>query len=443
MRNPSWKGADQSSNSSVIWYQTSKESAPATSEMMGELTVDVAIIGGGVMGLATAIGLAKSGTKVTVLEAGELGDGASGRNGGLIIPLMRLSPKEIHNRLGTHGEALVKAVISSADTVFNLVDKYAIACDPVRAGFLQSVHASSLVASTESSAEAWNACGSRAVFIDRAETQRILGSESYYGALFDPDAGCVNPLAYVRGLGRVAINLGATVHTQSPVISATSITGGKWQLTTPNGKVNAKYVVQCVSAQQPGIPADHARAAARSLIPITLHGLASRPVDPVIRQQILGRGEVTTDTRNYVLSIGYDVEGRIVTSGFRIFGGNPGTQQMVHFVAKRLSRVFPQLKGIEFEYIWHGIAALNRDWLPRLYHAEKGWYALTACNGRGMALSTTVGLAFAKSLLTENMDDLPIPVVAPKPVLMGPLLGSLMSRLLIPAGALQDHLRAK
>ena len=86
---------------------------------------------------------------------------------------------------------------------------------------------------------------------------------------------------------------------------------------------------------------------------------------------------------------------------------------MARFVAGRLERIYPDLAGIQFEYIWKGTAALNRHWLPGLYETAPDWYALTTCNGRGMALSTITGQMFGKALAGGNIGDYVLPCAAP------------------------------
>ncbi|MBT7758458.1 MAG: FAD-binding oxidoreductase, partial [Rhodospirillaceae bacterium] len=92
-----------------LWAATA---APAieTPAMEGDQKADVAIVGGGFTGLSAALHLALGGADVAVLEAGEPGWGASGRNGGQVIPGLKEDPREILKRFGPEqGEAMIKA----------------------------------------------------------------------------------------------------------------------------------------------------------------------------------------------------------------------------------------------------------------------------------------------------------------------------------------------
>lgn len=424
----------------IPWYDTCKEASPATEMLTDTVETDVSIIGAGVMGLSTALSLAESGCRVAVLEADDIGAGASGRNGGLIVPIMRTKPETILKVLGKKGEYLIKTVIDSADAVFDLVNRYAIACDPVRNGFLQPVHARSKVSDVEMAAASWSRWGAACGYMGAAETASCLGTDTYYGALFEPGGGAVNPLAYTRGLARAAISMGADVYVRSPVTRAIRRRDKRWRLVSGKGSVLSKTVVQCTSAQSPGLPFPTGASATNSLIPIVLHGLATKPLSESLQSRILPKKSVATDTRNCVFSVGYDSGHRLITSGAAPLGdGNVGMKQMAHFVAGRLTRIYPDLAGVEFEYIWKGIAALNRHSLPVLYKPEADWYALTACNGRGMALSTIAGRIFGKGLAGGTVDDFILPVITPNPVTLRNAIGGVLARVLIPAGAIQDR----
>ena len=424
----------------IPWYDTCKEVSPVTDILTETIEADVSVIGAGVMGLSTAISLAESGCRVAVLEADDIGAGASGRNGGLIVPIMRTKPETILKFLGRKGEHLIKTVIQSADAVFELVNRYAISCDPVRNGFLQPVHTRSKVPDVEMAAASWSRWGAACGYIGAEETASNLGTDTYHGALLETGGGAVNPLAYTRGLARAAISMGADVYIRSPVTAALRRNDKKWQLTTGNGSVLSETVVQCASVQVPGLPFPTGASATDSLIPIVLHGLATKPLSESLRNRILPKRSVATDTRNCVFSVGYDSGHRLITSGVAPLGdGSVGMKQMGCFVARRLKRVYPDLADIEFEYMWKGIAALNRNSLPVLYKPEPDWYALTACNGRGMALSTITGQVFGKVLVGGTIDDFILPVITPNPVRLRKVIGGALARVLIPAGAIQDR----
>ena len=118
--------------SSSLWSATAPP-APATQALEGEVTADVAIIGGGYTGLSCALAVAQGGAKAVVLEADVIGFGASGRNNGQVIPtLSRLDPDDVPKNIAPEaggaakGEQLVQLVADSAKFTFDLIRRHKI-----------------------------------------------------------------------------------------------------------------------------------------------------------------------------------------------------------------------------------------------------------------------------------------------------------------------------
>src|SRR3546814_7356252 len=121
--------------------------APATpadpdEPLQADCNVDVAIVGAGFTGLSTALHLARHGAKVCVLEAEQVGWGASGRNGGQVIPGLKYDPDDIARQFGPGADALIELAGAAADTVFDLIGQFNISCDAVRKGWIQTAHRS-------------------------------------------------------------------------------------------------------------------------------------------------------------------------------------------------------------------------------------------------------------------------------------------------------------
>src|SRR2546430_2821156 len=124
-----------------LWVATARP-APATPPLDMSRQADVAIVGAGYSGLAAALQLAEAGVSVVVLESGEPGWGASGRNGGQVIPGLKWDPDELVAMFGVDaGEQLVRVAGGSADTLFDLVARHGIECEAKRCGWIQPTFA--------------------------------------------------------------------------------------------------------------------------------------------------------------------------------------------------------------------------------------------------------------------------------------------------------------
>ena len=220
-----------------FWYADAP-AAPATHALEGEATADVAIVGAGYTGLSCALHLAERGARAIVLEAGEIGSGASGRNNGQVIPTFsRIEPDALADSTPPEqggrakGEQLVQLVADSAAFTFDLIRAHGMDCDAEQRGWVQPAHTPGRVKLAERRAAAWARRGAPVEMLDRAGVERITGSRFWHGGWLNRSGGRVQPLAFCRELARVAMAKGAQVFTGSRVI-ALSRQGAEWRVAT-------------------------------------------------------------------------------------------------------------------------------------------------------------------------------------------------------------------
>lgn len=383
------------------------------------------------MGVSAGLALVEAGARVVVLEASAIGAGASGRNGGLVVPsLPRVGPERLTQILGPErGAALARLVAGSAEATFALIRRLGLSCEAVQAGWLNPAHAACLAPSVAARAGAWAAAGGASVWLEAGEARDRLGSDQVFGALFDPTGGHLNPLAYARELARAFLASGGVLHDGTAVMRADA----GWVLTTPGGRVRAPWVLQCTNGQSTGFR-DAVRA---STVPLLVYQMATPVLDAARRARVLPRGESFSDTRNNLLACRWTSQGRLVTGGMAMLhaGAMP---RLLASHTRRLRRVFPALAGVPLERIWRGQAALTGDFLPRLFAPAAGWIAPIGCNGRGIALCTVLGRVLAGAVLTGRMEDLPLPLVPPRPI-RPQFLARLAPQILLPIGDWQDR----
>ncbi len=417
-----------------LWAATAREAA-CYAALVRDVDVDIAVIGGGIHGLAAALAAAEAGKSVVVLEAVAIGHGASGRNGGLVVPsLPRVGPDEVLRMFGPErGEAFIRVVLGAPGEVFGLVERFGIDCGARQAGWLNPAHGPGLVANLERRHAAWQRFGCPATLLSAEETRRRIGSVRFHGAIADPTGGHLNPLAYTRGLARAAAQAGAVVHERTPVRRAEQ-RGERWRLLTDTGSVTAARVLQATNAQPPGVPAD---AGAAGTVPLVVYELATPVLTAAQRAAILPGGESMSDTRNNLFACCIDESGRIVTGGMAPLTQIGARDWLPPMLARRLGRIFPQLAPARFEYVWSGRAALTPDFLPRLFEAAPGWITPITCNGRGVALSTAIGARVGRWLATDGAADLPLPRSEPRAIPLHPIAAR-VPQWLLPLGMLAD-----
>lgn len=420
-----------------LWHVTA-EPAPPLSPGGGDDTADVAIVGGGYLGLSTALHLAERGARVVVAEAHEPGFGASGRNTGFVVPsfVASLGPNEVEAALGgARAARLCRLVGGAGERVFELVHKHRIACDAAQAGWLQPAHSRARIDFLARRQSDWARHGKRLTLLDREETHRLTGAPSWHGALLDPSGGHVNPLGYARGLARAALASGVTIRGGARVTKLDR--GGRgWILTTPSGRIAADRAVLATNA----LTGDLVPEFTRSVVPLVVHQIATRPLDPVNRRRLLPGNESLSDTRRDIFAVRWTPDGRLVTGGAAaLAAGAPG--RLRRSLVARLKRLLPIAGPLEADFAWSGVIAVTRDRLPRVFELDRGLFAAVGCNGRGLALSTALGGVLAEFLAGADPGALPVPIARPAPI-RGHLAARHLPSVLLPWARLRDRLES-
>ncbi len=396
-----------------LWAATAPP-PPPTEALQGGARTDVAVVGAGFTGLSAALHLAEAGVACTVLEAAEIGWGASGRNNGQVIPtLSRLDPDAIVAGVprecggAEKGEAFVALIRDSASLVFDLIRRHRIRAEAVQNGWIQPAHRASRLRLAESRVRQWGSRGAPVRLLSRAEMAALAGSDHWHGGWENRTGGRINPLGFARGLAEAAIRAGATVHTRSPVAGITRDGGGAgWRLTTPGGALRADRVVIATNAYTgaavwPGLR--------RTVVPVRSYQMATGVLSDNVRKSILPEGHALSDTRGDLYFYRFDANGRLVTGGGLIlpFGWEGRIQDRIR---ERVARVFPQVGEVRFDHVWWGYVGGTADRLPHAYELAPGVLAWTGCNGRGVGLATALGRELARASAGVPVREIAAPV---------------------------------
>ncbi|HEX7388568.1 MAG TPA: FAD-binding oxidoreductase, partial [Acidiphilium sp.] len=200
------------------YYEATARLTATTTPLEGDLRCDVAILGAGITGISAALHLAERGYRVAVLEAERIGFGASGRNGGQVLPGFAADQVKVRRIMG---EAVAKHLwdmsIEAVDLLHAQVARFAIPCDPQR-GYLHVAVKERQVRELEAWMRELDALGTPGFSLLRGgDLQSRLASPRYKAAIFDPIAGHIHPLNYTLGLAHAAMAAGAEIFTGTRV----------------------------------------------------------------------------------------------------------------------------------------------------------------------------------------------------------------------------------
>jgi glycine/D-amino acid oxidase-like deaminating enzyme len=323
-----------------------------------------------------------------------------------VIPGLKYDPDELVQRFGeTAGNRLVEVVGGAADNVFDVIDRYGIECSAVRSGWIQPAPSRAMLETVTRRARQWEARGAKVSLLDGTEVSRRLGTKSYIGGWIDHRAGSIQPLSYVRGLARAAQSLGVAVHGRTAVSRLVRNEGG-WRVETQGGaSVEAQQVVVATNgytgALWPGLR--------QSVIAANSFIVATRPLPTGIGDDILRGGEVASDSRRLLLYFRRDAAGRLLMGGRGPFSEPSANGDWAH-LERAVELMYPQLKGIGYEYRWAGRVAITADFLPHVHEPAPGLSIALGYNGRGIAMATTVGKHLAERMCSGSAAAFPFAV---------------------------------
>ena len=384
---------------------------PATQPLEQRRHVAAAVIGAGFTGLSTALHLAQAGVEVAVLEAKDIGWGASGRAFGQVVPYLKQGHAAIVRHYGPErGQRIVDAVAEGPALVFELIERYGIDCWPVRSGLIFAAHSPAGRRDLENRTTYWQARGAPVEWLEGPACADLIGSRLYPAASLDRRGGHINPFAYVRGLATAATAAGATIHTATPVHGVRR-DGTHWVLDAGREGLSADAVVLATNAYSgdlfPGLR--------DSIIPMRGHGFVTDPLSDNVRRSILPQRQSLTDTRHLFSAVRVLPDGRLhISAHGPAFG--PERPADWRRVDARARRLFPQLGTLHWRQGWSGWVAMTPELFPRLHELAPGLFAGLGYNGRGIAAATMMGRDLATLVRGGTNAETVFPVVPLRPL---------------------------
>ena len=377
--------------------------------LVGDLTVDVAVIGGGFTGLTTAYNLCKAapGMSVAVFESEVIGFGASGRNGGFSMTLFGLEPAVTKALFGHERTVAAHRYMErSVDYVDQLVQEHDIQSDYEYPGFLRAATTPGYAKRIHKDLEILTSMGISGIeWIEAEAIKAEVNSPRFLGGWWEPRCGLLDPARHARELKRIAVEAGAQIYENTPVAQIER--GGKFNLHTPGGTVTADKIVFATNAYSHLIP-----QLRRKQVPAFTHMIVTAPLSDAQLSEIGWRNrQGVEDARNLVHYFRLTKEDRITIGGGDVslaYGRDMErdlNERIFNDLERDLVWLFPHLKGVEITHRWGGPVSVTIDMAPAIGFVgdERAVYSLGYV-GHGVSMTHLNGELLADLVLERETD---------------------------------------
>ena len=390
------------------WLEEVRGDAADAASLAGEVRADVAIIGGGYVGLWTATRLKETDPTcdVVLVEQDICGGGASGRNGGFVLPWWPKLPTL--KKLVGAVEA-VRIAESSAQVIPEIRDfcqTHSIDADFRQGGWLWTATSSAQLGAWDALLEICARAGIEPFRrLDPEEVASRSGSTAHRAGIFEATAAIVQPAALVRGLRRVALERGVRIFEHTPVRNFSR--GRPVVLRCHSGTLTADRLVIAANAWAAGI-----RELAHALAVISSDMIVTAPIPEALDRIGWHRDLSITDSQTMVGYYRLTRDGRVAfgKGGWTIaFGGHirrafDRSAERAREVTADFRRYYPALRDVPITHDWSGPIDRTPTGLPLFGHLGGrphivygvGW------SGNGVGPSLIGGKILASMALGRN-----------------------------------------
>lgn len=359
----------------------------------GDLTADVAVVGGGFTGLSTALHLARRGYDVALLEASRVGFGASGRNGGQVGVGQRVDQQTLEATVGQDDARALWAMGRAAVHLVKSIAKHPEVDVPFHPGIVHADHKRAFVRQSQAyAAHLQNAYDYDAVqALSREEIRAIVRSDAYYGGALDTGSGHLDPLAYALGLARLARSAGVRIFEGSRVRRIEP--GDSITLHTDNAVLRAPYAVLGCN----GYLGDLEPNVAARVMPINNFVVATEPLGPEMQEKLIVGNRAVADSRFVVNYFRFSDDHRLLFGGCETYGYR-FPRDIAGLVRRPMLKVFPQLADTRIDFAWGGTLGITRSRMPHFARISGNMLSLSGYSGHGVAMATIAGEIAAEAI---------------------------------------------
>ncbi len=341
----------------------------------GDLACDVAVIGGGFTGLSAALACAERGFSVVLVEAEHIGFGASGRNGGQLIPGLRWTASELEAEFGRERADALFDLCWRDNRVTARIAKHGIDCD-LKAGHLEAAWTpKDFDAMQREAAFLATRFNYQTDVVAKQDMAAHIASPLYHGGIHDPQGGHFHPLNYALGLAQAAEAAGVRI-AEGRRVSIDDLP--------------AQFIIDAtdnwIGAVEPDL--------GRYTVPIMNYNVATAPLANA--DALLPSDAAVADSRFVLNYFRLSADKRLIFGGGERYSQTP-PRDIAAFVRPFMAQVFPQIADAKIDYGWGGAVAVTMNRLPHIGRRRNVFFA-HGFSGHGALVTTLAGELIAEAM---------------------------------------------
>lgn len=378
------------------YWNKENENIEARPKLQGERKTDVAIIGAGFTGLSSAVYLREHGYETIVVDKMRVGEGASGRNGSLMLIGYKKSLVYITKKYGIQvAKEMLQMSLDGINLLKKMTEENNIECELMNNGSLFAAYKPKHFENLKKEQEfMYEYLEYENYIVEPEDIRTEINSPLYHGGLVDPNSYYFHPFKYVTGLARTVEEKGGEIY-ENTEITRIEKKNGLFHICSDEGTVIAKELIVATN----GYTTDLTKPLARAIVPMNSNMIATEPLGEEVRKSLIPKNRGVFDTKNLLYYFRFSVDNRL------LFGSRvPGPEDEVLYGKLRsaMIKVFPSLKDAKIEYKWGGKLAVTMDMLPHVGQLNNGAYFALGYSGHGVSLSTLMGKIISENIVSKN-----------------------------------------
>lgn len=371
------------------YYAATAHERTVRSGIRGDSRCDVAVIGGGFTGLSAALACAERGFSVILVEVAQIGFGASGRNGGQLIPGLRWTASELEEEFGSERADALFDLCWRDNRVKARIARHGIDCN-LKAGHLEAAWTlrdfDAIRREADYLAKRFNYASN---VVAKADMPAHIATPLYQGGVHDPQGGHFHPLNYAVGLAQAAEAAGVDIRESHRAFRIEDTADGL-RVNTDRAEIDARYVIDATDSWIGDVEPD----LGRYTIPIMNYNIATAPLENADR--LLPGDAAVADSRFVLNYFRLSADKRLIFGGGERYSQTP-PRDIAAFVRPFMAEVFPQIADAKIDFGWGGAVAVTRNRLPHVGRRGNVFYA-HGFSGHGALVTTLAGELVAEAM---------------------------------------------